>query len=297
MQQSDLTHNQSTSFQLEVDFAAQFVSLAHGHLTLKWASKDRWRREITVGSFRQVEIRNGEWQYTTRNADFTPSRISELLYLLAPYDQTWQATKEKRRSVKGINENCIRAEELDETTTPPRRTKIYHDFCINTGSGDIASAEWDEGPDESRRREYDDYAEFASHRYPRKFRLLEKGSSVIIADVVSLTAANFDDSQFVPAPGAIARRECDGLKHPVLIKSPDVNFSPAARKNGGGTLFASLTVLTDGTIGDIQLTGSTNIPLDPATLKSLREYKFKPAMCGTEPVVQDVTIELGYHMY
>jgi len=81
-QQASLFHKQDSPFQFDVDFLLQMNVPTHGHLTLKWAAQDRWWRRIDMQGFEQIEIRNGERLYTTRNLDFTPIRIRELVSLL-----------------------------------------------------------------------------------------------------------------------------------------------------------------------------------------------------------------------
>src|SRR5438093_5522639 len=77
-QQSTLFQDQANPLQLDVNFVAQMNVPAQGHLTLKWEAKDNWWRRIVMGDFEQIEIRNGDRLYTTRNISFTPVRIREL---------------------------------------------------------------------------------------------------------------------------------------------------------------------------------------------------------------------------
>jgi len=291
MQQSDLTHGQTSPFTLDVDFVAQFKEPMQGHLKLDWAAKDRWRREVVMGDLRQVEIRKGDWRYMSRNAMFTPLRVGELFGLLGlePSSQSWTASKDKHRVVRGIEAVCIQAKPVNEAAMPAGAIVLSHDFCVSHNTNDILSDESD-----GQKKEFDDYIEFGSHRYPRKLRLQVNGAKLITAEVKNLSLASFDESHFAPPAGAVARRDCDDLKHPVVINAPEVAFSPAARANGGGELTASMTVDVDGSVSDVELSGSSGIPLDSDALKALRTYKFKPAMCGSEPVVADVDVEVDY---
>jgi hypothetical protein len=50
-QQASLFHNQDSPFQLDVDFVLQMNVPTPGHLTLKWAAKDRWWRRIDMQGF------------------------------------------------------------------------------------------------------------------------------------------------------------------------------------------------------------------------------------------------------
>jgi hypothetical protein len=81
-QQASLFHDQASPFQIDVDFVVQMNAPTQGHLTLKWEAKDRWWRKIVMDRFEQIEIRNDDRHYTSRNIDFTPVRIGELISLL-----------------------------------------------------------------------------------------------------------------------------------------------------------------------------------------------------------------------
>jgi hypothetical protein len=148
---------------------------------------------------------------------------------------------------------------------------------------------------EQKREQFSDYFDFGTHRFPRELNMQLGGSKVLTATVTSLTAASFDESLFTHAPGAIARRECDDMKHPVPINAPEINVPLSAREKGGGGLTVSMTVNVDGSVGDIHVMGSTDIP-DAETLKILRAYKFKPAMCGTDAVVSDITVQVDFRV-
>lgn len=51
MRQSSLYSDQANPLQLDVDFVAQVNTPEQGHLTLKWAAKDRWWRKVVIGDF------------------------------------------------------------------------------------------------------------------------------------------------------------------------------------------------------------------------------------------------------
>jgi TonB family protein len=172
-----------------------------------------------------------------------------------------------------------------------------HEVCINSASHDILSDEWKEPPDEQRSEEYTDYFDFGGHRYPRKLELLVNGAKVISASVGMLTKTTFDEALLVPPKGAIERRQCADMKHPVPIKTPDPMYPQSASQNQlmGDTIVA-MTVLTDGSVTDIQLVGSAGHSMDDATLQTMKAWKFKPAMCGADPVVSDIEVVVSFRL-
>jgi TonB family protein len=296
LQNLDFQRFQTSPIRLDVDFVAQFDNPLPGHLTLSWQAKDRWRRDVILGKFREIEIRNGDWRYINRNASFTPYRVIQLenLLNLDTSDGSWLASKEKRRVVNGVPEDCIKADSIGDSLTSLKQPS--REICLVPDSNDILSETTKDDSDGSREKIFGDYSVFSGHRYPRTLQLELNGVKIVTATITSVAAATFDESIFKPLPNAIARRACDDMRAPVLLKFPQMNFSPAARPKGGA-VSVTMTVDLDGSVSDVQMSGTSGIPLDADTLKSLQSYKFKPAMCGTVPVVADVTVEVDFKMY
>ncbi len=288
---ASLFRDQPNPFQLDVDFIAQVNTALQGHLTLKWEAKDRWWRKIVMGDFQQIEIRSGERQYTSRNLSFTPARIGELISLLqfAEDHEGLLAKQQKERVKNGVRMVCIRVE--------TEVTGKAHEVCISSASPEILSDEWQEPPDERRREQYSDYFDFGLHRYPRKLQLLVNGIKVIAATVDNLTATSFDQTLLVAPKGAIERRQCADMRHPIPVKTPDPMYPKSASQNKlMGDTTVAMTVLTDGSVSNIQLVNSAGHSMDDATLQTLRSWRFKPAMCGAEPVVADIEVIVSFRL-
>jgi|ERR1035438_7372743 TonB family protein len=290
-QQASLFYDQTSPIQLDVDFIAQINVPTQGHLTLKWQATDRWWRRIVMGDFEQIEIRNGDRLYTSRNLSFSPVRIGELISLLqfAEGSERLVAKKQKEHVENGIEMICIRVE-------GEKRAKT-HEVCVNSVSHDILSDEWQEPPDERRNEQYADYSDFGGHRYPRKLYLLVNGIKAITATVNNLTTAPFDQTLLVPPKGAIERRQCADMKHPLPVRTPDPLYPRSASENRlTGDTTVAMTVLTDGSVSDIRLVGSATRSIDDATLQTLKSWRFKPAMCGADPVVSDIEVVVSFRL-
>jgi TonB family protein len=290
-QQASLFHNQSSPFQLDVDFVVQIAVPMHGRLTLKWAAKDRWWRRIDMQGFAQIDVRNGDMLYTTRNAAFTPIRVGELVRLLqfAEDSESLAVKKQKQhRDDSGIEITCLQVEQ----------EKVKHEVCVNPASREILRDEWQEPTDERRKEEYLDYFDFAGHHYPRKLRLLVDGSAAITANIQHAAMTSFDDGLFLPPKGAIERRQCNGMKYPVPVKTPEPAYPKSASENRlMGDTAVAMTVMTDGSVTNIRLIGTATHSMDDATLQTLKGWRFKPAMCGSEPVVSDINVVVSFRLY
>jgi periplasmic protein TonB len=290
--QADLFNHDCSPFQLEVDFIAQMQVPTQGHLTYRWEASDRWWRKVSMGDFQQIDIRNGDLLYTSRNTPFTPMQMLNLFGLLniGRSPDRWQVKKEKQRIEGGRAITCLQV----RADTKESEAQL----CVNPSSHEILSDEWKVEPDGSRRTEYSDYLEFGGHHYPRKFEHFENGIKTLTAQVVSLSTVPFDQALLVPPKGAIERRQCADMKRPIPVRTPDPLYPKSARDNGMmGDSMVSLTVYADGSVGDIRLIGSSTHSMDDATLETLKRWKFKPAMCGAEPVVADIQVVVSFRLH
>jgi len=87
------------------------------------------------------------------------------------------------------------------------------------------------------------------------------------------------------------------MKRASPVSTPDPMYPKSASENRmGGDTIVAMTVLTDGSVTDIQLVGSAARSLDEASLNTLRKWRFKPAMCGAEPVVSDIQVVVSFRM-
>ena len=290
--QADLSLDQPDSFEMVVDFTAQQKLPTQGHLTLKWKSKEQWWRLIELGDFKQIDVRNDGWLYTSRSSSSTPVRVRELIQLLNFGENTKDLVTDKQQQLMeyGFPVDCLRIRKKHEKDTPP------HQVCLN-GSHEISSDTWWDLPDSPTREEFSDYFSFAGHRYPRTLQLVQNGSRVIKVNVKSLSAKVFDEVLLTKPEGAIERRQCDNWTPPQAVKTPDPPYPPSASHNGSiGDSIVSMTVLADGSATDFQLIGSASHSMDQSTLDTLKKWKFKPAMCGSEPVVSDVEVIVSFRL-
>jgi TonB family protein len=290
--QANIFCDDASPFQMEVDFDAQMLVPVQGHMTLRWQSKDRWWRKITMGSYAEIDIKNGERQFTSRNAAFTPVRIKQLVHMLSVSEgsERSEIKKLKQKKQQGVTIFCMQLRERAKGSD-------LHELCFNPASNELLSDEWKTTPDGKSSSEYTEYFEFRGHRYPREIQHFENEIKAVIAHVVNLSTVPFDESLLVPPQGAIERRQCPGIQHAVAVKTPEPSYPESASENRlMGDTTVSMTVLADGSVGEIQLIGSGGRSMDDMTLKTLQSWKFRPAMCGAEPVVSDIEVIVSFRL-
>lgn len=284
---SDLTTADQGPFEMDGDFTAQINTPVEGHFVYRWKSKTEWWRKITMGGFEEVEVFRGETSYIVRNLSFEPERVSELTGLLwhsHSYDD-YYAWKQKKRKLNGLEVSCIQMKYRSGGGDGP-------EVCIDPKSNQIVLETW-RGMfrDDETRKEYYDYIPFGSHQIPSTLKLREGAAVILSAHITNLKAAEFDDALFTPPPGAIERRHCQGIKPPVRIRA--WSAGGLNLKGLGGVTTLSITIGVDGSVTEAHLIGRSTKEMDDKILRSLHDWKYRPAMCGNEPVVADLMVTIS----
>jgi len=272
-------------FLIDVDFTVvQSTAPVQGHLRVRYQAKDLWWRRASIAKFEEVKFQKGEQTYELRNADATPKLLWELLKLLhagVGYEKLL-AEGDKQRFENGYSIDCVKAHD-------PNFTKAHIEICIDTSTHDIVS-ETRKVAGYSRdfveRLQFADFAEFQGHRFPRRLDSTKDGHPQISATVTDLKESSIDPKLFEPPPGALERTECANMTRPQEIDHP----IPELHLGPGETIQidAEVTVLTDGSVGKVAVAGSSGGQQAGTLVNSLRRWKFRPAMCGSRPVVSDV---------
>ncbi len=242
---------------------------------------------VDFGPFELVTIRDGEMEYTVRNASFTPFQVIELFHLFGLGDklQSVRVIKVRPRIAPGFV--CWQARIADER-------REVHEFCADSQTNDLLSNLVKTGAENSRSQRFSDYVGASESRYPRRLELLINGSKIISATISFLGPLSFDPALLNPPQNAIVRRKCADLKAPVPVKKKAIDLKRRLRFSTHSTL--ALTVLADGSVGDVNVIQRGGTALDKSALDSLKEWKFSPATCGGEPVIDDGLADVDYHV-
>jgi TonB family protein len=166
------------------------------------------------------------------------------------------------------------------------------EICLATASHEVQSVGWQAGTDEEDIETFRNYSDVAGARYPKNFALLKNGKQTISASVVTLETASFDPALLIPPKGAVERRKCAGITPPHSITRPKPDFGPRV---ADGSVSAEITVLADGSVGDVQIMSASNTAIHQSAIEMFRKFKFAPAMCGTDPVIAEVEERVTFH--
>jgi len=287
---ADLFEHGTKPFELLIHVSAQLSTPTEGDLLIRWKAPDQWWSKVVLGSFQQITIRNGEEEYTLRNGDITSVVIQDLFRLVPFRPNMWspfRATKRRSKTLNGFASLCVEAVRANYKSD-------VHELCFDASYHTLLSDDW-HNFDKHRRQEFSNYADFKGARFPRTMQLALNGRLLIAAEVVRLQFAAFDPALLIPPEGAIARRNCPNLKTAVILKRVWPDYGLVGHPKGEVRL--SVTVLPDGSVSDARVLGSGGRVIDPPALAALKQWKFKPAMCGDEPVTSDVEVEFSFSLH
>lgn len=88
------------------------------------------------------------------------------------------------------------------------------------------------------------------------------------------------------------------ITKPTLIKEIKPEYPMGARKAGlQGTSLFKIQVLPDGSVGEIQLLQSAgDATLDEAAQKAVKQWKFKPGLSGSKPIMVWMTLPVKFEL-
>jgi TonB family protein len=287
--QSD-TWTASNSFQFESDFVTQLKKPETGHFTWKWSGPALWEQDTSLANYHQVTVRQADQLYTARTLAYSPLAVREILQLLRPHPvrlSDWKV--EKVKQAEHGSEYCA---ELRSTSSTSDR-----EIFLNAGTKEVISDEI-RSVGEVRRREFSDYQPFLGRPFPRKLKLILNGTPLLTVVVTLLEERSYAAADFVPPANAVVRRTCENIVPPKVLYDPSPGYPQAkTAKHVNGTSIVSLTVLPDGSVDDVYLIGSSNREMDEASQQIVKTWKFKPAMCGSEPVATDISVQVNFRTY
>lgn len=89
-----------------------------------------------------------------------------------------------------------------------------------------------------------------------------------------------------------------GVSNPILVYSPDPEFSDEARRaKYQGVCVVGLIVDAQGNPQRVHIVRPLGMGLDEKAMEAVRQYKFKPAIFHGHPVAVEVDIEVNFRIY
>jgi protein TonB len=200
--------------------------------------------------------------------------------------------KVKTHDKDGVRQQCI---EVKWATGVTERV-----LCFDGSTGNLLSVEYpreqNQNPPDISRVEYRGFKNLGDKHMPYEIQALRDRTVVLTAKVTEVTATPEDDpAQFTPPTNSEFWPQCEDVRNPELIKSVQPKYPTDARSNGEqGRVAFYAVVETDGTLSHITLTKRATPALETAASEAIRQWRYKPAACGSEPIRMEISIKTDF---
>jgi len=172
-------------------------------------------------------------------------------------------------------------------------------FCFDPMNADLLS--WErkgKGPVGVIKRE--DFFNVGGHWIPRHTREYFDGKLVGQADVTDASVlTSVDSKDFTVPDGAEQTEVCVDPAHAVPIRKPEPTYTPEARdRKVQGTLELIMEITRQGDAAAIGILEPLDSGLDANAMQTIkREWTFKPANCGGNPVRSYAEVEFTFRLF
>jgi TonB family protein len=258
----------------------------------------RWREEIHFANYSRLRVRDAKGYWQESGVAYQPEVIFQLDTLLQLKRMLRLQSKEtlgKVRSIdkKGIRQKCTEARWAQGTD----RT-----LCFDDVSGVLVSVEYpqheNQNPPEVSRIEYGEFKTVAKNLIPYEARALHDRKVIVAIKVQEIEKVTEEDATlFNPPEEAELWNQCDDVQDAELTNRVQPIYPPSARANHeAGRVILYAVIEADGSVSHITVVQRAARQLEAAAVDAVRQWHYKPAMCGQTPIRLETNIEIDFSL-
>ena len=267
-----------------------------GSYRLLWNGPERWREEISLPGYAELQVGAKGLVWVQRSTDFLPLRIYQLHAALgfgsaagadagyfgslvqlglAPNDRV---KKIHSRKEHGQKLTCVKTE---------NELKSISEICVNDNEGTL-----------SRGSSYEDgnFQAIGVKVFPRFLSYVEKGKAVATVKVNELSALEqFPPNAFTPPTGVSAEPGCMNPTPYRRIKSVAPEYPQDARQQHvQGTVAVDVWIGTDGAPRVRKVVATPSASLGKSSETAIAGWRYNPAACSGTPVQVETVLRINY---
>ncbi len=270
-----------------------------------WKSKDTWRKEVTLGNYKYVLIKNNGKFARYDTSAYIPLRLQQVVQSLpVPFPSLavasgyWETQHQKLNKID-LTVLIQEAPPIGNKATSDRDPKYDLRYYFDPGGllririKDATVAL------------YNDFQAFQNLVVPRKIEV-SAGSDPFLTIAVDLLEPLGTDAKVLskleevpgdlqlipPRPHAEA-----GVTPSRLIHSPPPAYPDAARRQRiEGTVVISATIDENGVTREPHVIRSAGPLLDTAALQAVRQWRYQPTIFNGSPMAVDITISIVFSL-
>jgi hypothetical protein len=284
----------SPSFHLKATFSlpGKDLETLQGTYTEWWVSATQWRREITIGDMRQIEV-SGQGKYWIIFPDGYPhqaEKLPPLVAVLPPVSQTFDFVEVSEHTNAGLVADCA--------YTKPVIPGLQSSLCFEKSSGLLMQEVSPEKRQDNIVRYscgFRTFRRFGDRLFPRDLTCFEDRHKTITVAVTDLSfEPNPDPVLFGPVPGAPEIPQCSGkVAYPNQVRW-GLTMTPTPDQIPGHVPMVKVWLVVD-TKGEPQDIRIMDIPREgwaDALLKGIQTWRYVPGTCDGKPMSMLLTAEV-----
>jgi TonB family protein len=238
---------------------------------------DAWRSDIDLPGHSETTWHQGTTRWRKPDSVFTPLRlaaatgaIEALIFdpdLTSPTFHGFPQTTPRRRKIRGKDADCFKS------------TPTQEEWCFDR---DSVLLEYKRGSTSAR---YESWQPLEELIVPEVVSVYEEDRKIADLKVIKATLESVSESQLQAEKDAIVIFDCKGkLELPNVIFKPEPEFTDEARRRGvQGNVLLGIEITASGEA--IPRSVLRSVPeLDPAALRAVSRWRFKPAKCDGTPM-------------
>lgn len=256
-----------------------------GTYVLYWASKDKWRDEITWPDYNEAQVCLGDKIWRRHSSRFRPRSAGWVLGQL-----NLGAHLEKVINTR-INEVIVKDLSSGSSICAAFTSGGVSLLDLRCFLRDSAHLVHEETPFETL--DYHEHVPFAGRIYPRRILQFAKGSLSREIRVKELQVSQeWATGLFEPLTGPDVRETCREPELPRLVAPK----TPALPSNMLGDFKAHIEVNV-GSDGSAQIDRIyvSDVRIAPYVRTAVSEWRYAPAKCGSKPIDAELSTELNIH--
>lgn len=278
----------SPPFKLTIKFSLPRISgNPAGIYAREYDAAQRWREELVVPPYKRREWGGPGGYWREREATSEPSVIRSLdrlityaLIIKQHSEITFTGVKHGKMDGKPIS-----------IVEGKWQGNVDWKYYFDDSTGVLLRIEFP-----NSYYAYSNFQPFGSKLFLRSLQMYMRGTLVIDGDVIELAdASQADPKLFVPSAKAEFHPACENMRWPEVVEKQDgiLPASVAAHYLPGDYVIVGTTAVVDtnGTVTDPAIARTSgNADIDRTAIDVVRNWKYKPAMCGNEPLALEIEI-------
>jgi len=281
----------------EIEIVDAQGKIRPGQYFVIWISPSRWREELEIGNYKRLRVHDGKGYWQQSPISFQPEIIFQLESMLdlraaLKIGPKQELGKVKTRDKDGVREKCVEVKWAKGTTE-----RI---LCFDEANGSLLSVEYSKGqspmgPDISR-VEYGAFNKLSDKRIPYEVHAFHDRKVIIttrITEVTPITEA--DPGLFAPLANSEFWPQCDDMQVGEVVKRVQPNYPATAREHRDqGRVGFYAVIQVDGSLSNLTLIRGATPELEAAATDALRQWRYKPATCGSTPIRVETSISFDF---